>query len=137
LSDGGGLVIATALNGKMTELPLDVTDVFFRVGQEAISNAIQHSGCSALALGLTLSRREAQLTIRDDGNGFDEHEVVQGLGLDSMRKRAAKIKARFELKAAPGSGTLITVTASLASARGWLYRLRAKLTSTSLRANPS
>ncbi len=132
LSDGGGLVIATRLNGRMMDLPLEVTDVFFRIGQEAISNAIQHSGCKTLTISLSLSRRDARLFINDDGHGFAEDGTEQGLGIESMRKRAAKINALFNLESKPGEGTTITVTASSLAGRGPLHRLRAKLLGASL-----
>jgi signal transduction histidine kinase len=127
LCDGGELLIATKLNGKMIELPLEVTDVFFRIGQEAISNAIQHSGCKALTISLSLSRREARLSVSDDGHGFAKDEMQPGLGIESMRKRTATINALFDLESTPGKGTTVTVTASSLVARGPLYRLRAKL----------
>ncbi|SNT36618.1 Histidine kinase [Granulicella rosea] len=131
LSDGGTLRIETVMNGKPAELPLEITDVFVRIGQEAISNAIQHSGCGTLTLSLTLARREAQLTIEDDGKGFDEPLTPQGLGIAGMRRRAAKVKARLELRTAPGEGTRIAVTAQLPVAAGLLNRLRIKLVTAS------
>ncbi len=132
LCDGGGLLITTKLTGKVIELPLEVTDVFFRIGQEAISNAIRHSGCKTLTIGLSLSRREARLSIKDDGRGFSEYEAQPGLGIEGMRKRAAKINALFKLESNLGEGTSITVTASSRTARGPLLRLRSKLLGTSL-----
>jgi signal transduction histidine kinase len=124
LSDGGSLIITTEMAGKMIDLPLEVTDVFVRIGQEAISNAIQHSGCKSLTISLNLSRKEAQLCICDDGAGFIESAIVQGLGIAGMKKRAAKVKARFEIRTALDRGTAITVTAPLRLTGGWLGRLR-------------
>lgn len=113
LSDGGGLVVQTALRGRVIDLPLDITDAFFRIGQEAISNAIQHSECKTLAIELNLSRREAQLTVKDDGIGFDPTAQHVGLGIAGMRKRADKIKARLDISSTPQQGTLLRVVTSL------------------------
>ena len=70
LSDGGGLVITTSLSGKSANLQIEVADGFFRIGQEAVSNAIQHGRCRVLSISLRLSRREAQLVVQDDGEGL-------------------------------------------------------------------
>jgi signal transduction histidine kinase len=131
LSDGSHLRIATAVLGRSTQLPLEVTDALFRIGQEAVSNAIQHAGCSELNLILQPSKREVQLSIQDNGHGFSEQRVNGGLGIAGMRSRTAKIRGRFDLKTEPGAGTTITVTASLPLARGLLYRMRAILVRTS------
>lgn len=113
LSDGGGLAVQTALRGRVTDLPLEITDAFFRIGQEAISNAIQHSQCKTLAIELNLSRREAQLTVKDDGIGFDPGAQHVGLGIAGMRKRADKIKARLDISSTPRQGTVLRVITSL------------------------
>jgi signal transduction histidine kinase len=125
LSDGGGLVIETVMIGKLADLPLIMTDAFVRIGQEAISNAIQHAGCKRLTLSLTLSRREAELCIRDDGQGFDKQTISHGLGIAGMRQRATKIKGRLDLQTAPGQGSTITVTAPRPHTADWLNRMRA------------
>jgi len=130
LSDGGSLRITTSLSGRSTQLPLEVTDAFFRIGQEAVSNSIRHAGCKELRITLQLSKREVQLCIEDDGRGFSEQTVEGGLGIKGMRSRAAMARARFDLTTAPGTGTRITVTASQPIARGLRDRVRAMLRGT-------
>lgn len=124
LSDGAPIQIAARLNGRNTRLPVQVTDVLFRIGQEAISNAIQHSECAVLSLDLTLSKRDAQLRIQDNGIGFDDQATYQGLGIAGMRSRADTIKARLEIRAVQGAGTTITVNALLPIAGGLFHTLR-------------
>jgi two-component sensor histidine kinase len=127
LSDGSHLRITIAVSGRSTQLPLEVTDALFRIGQEAVSNAIQHAECSELNLVLRPSKREVQLSIQDNGRGFSEQEVSAGLGIAGMRSRAAKIRGRFDLQTGSSAGTTVTVTASLPLARGLFYRMRAML----------
>lgn len=124
LSDNGDLVVTNTLVGKGVHLPIDVTDAFFRIGQEAVSNAIQHGHCRSLQIILRLSWREAQLTVEDDGSGFAEQNRSNGLGLASMRARAAKIKATFDLTSAVGKGTVICVTWRRSWPRLWPRALR-------------
>jgi signal transduction histidine kinase len=130
LSDGGNLRITTSLAGRSAQLPLEVTDALFRIGQEAVSNSIQHAGCKELRIALQLSKREVQLCVEDDGGGFSEQTVAAGLGIKGMRSRAAAARAQFDLTTTAGTGTRITVTASLPMTRGLRYRLRAMLRAT-------
>ncbi len=133
LSDGA-VRITTKQAGRSAQLPLEITDALFRIGQEAISNAIQHSGCSELMISLRLSKREVQLCVSDDGRGFSMQSAGVGLGITGMQTRAAKTRARFDLATEPGGGTKITVTAPLG--QGLLYRLRAMLERTFMSATP-
>jgi signal transduction histidine kinase len=126
LSDGAVHITAT-LPGRSAQLPLEITDALFRIGQEAISNAIQHSGCSELMISLRLTKREVQLCVADNGQGFSEDPAGVGLGITGMQTRAAKARARFDLTTRPGAGTKITVTVSLPFGHGLMYRLRAML----------
>jgi len=112
LSYGGNLTIRTELSGWNTQLPLRITDALFRIGQEAISNAVQHSGCTALDLKLVLQHRSVDFYVRDNGCGFQPDAVSDGLGLTGMRNRAALIKAQLNLDTVPGQGTTIAVHAS-------------------------
>jgi signal transduction histidine kinase len=126
LSDGAVRITATIV-GKSTQLPLEITDALFRIGQEAVSNAIQHSGCSELVISLRLSKHEVQLCVADNGHGFSEQSSGIGLGITGMHTRAAKIKARFDLATDLDKGTKIAVTASLPFGHNLISRLRAML----------
>jgi len=126
LSDGA-VHITTALVGKSTQLPLEITDTLFRIGQEAVSNSIQHSACNELVISLRLSKSEVQLCVADDGCGFLKESSGIGLGIAGMQTRAANTKARFDLISEPGEGTKITVTSPLPFGHGLLSRSRAML----------
>lgn len=119
LSDGS-VRIETSVEGHHAQLPLTVTDALYRIGQEAVTNALQHSGCGRLSIGLQLTRKQAVLRIADDGHGIAPESCEKGLGLDGMRSRAAKIRARMEINSSAEDGTTIQVTAPLPRALGWL-----------------
>jgi len=105
-----------------------VTESLFRIGQEAISNAIQHGLCRTLYVDLQISRRAATLSIRDDGIGFSTSSHASGLGITGMKKWSEKIRGAFTLTSAPGKGTTVAITSPLIFTSGLLYRLRARLT---------
>ncbi len=92
--------------------PLDpeVEDAVFRIAQEALHNALRHSGAPRITLALTGAGGVVTLTVRDDGAGFDPGATAgttRRLGLASMRARALGAGGSLAVSAAPGSGTTI------------------------------
>lgn len=132
LSDGGDLGVRAHVEGKVRELPLAITDALFRIGQEAVTNAVQHSDCKNLEILLELASREARLTVRDDGCGFSNEGHTVGLGIQGMRNRAAKKKARFDCTPEPSGGTCIAVVTALPRAKGLFSKAQAFLRATFL-----
>lgn len=82
-----------------------------RVAQEALHNALRHSGGQRVEVTLTgTPTRGALLRVADDGHGFDPDSVRRAgrhLGLVSMRDRAAAVGGRLSLESAPGKGTVV------------------------------
>ena len=130
LSDGGDLKVKTRIEGKDIELPLAITDALFRIGQEAVTNAVQHAGCENLEIFLELSARQVRLAVHDDGQGIASQAQATGLGIAGMKNRAAKIKARFDCTTIPSGGTCITITTPLPRASGFFSRAHAFLRAT-------
>ncbi|WP_320784556.1 GAF domain-containing sensor histidine kinase [Streptomyces sp. CRN 30] len=92
-------------------LPAAQEEALLRVAQEALHNALRHSG--AARVDVTLRRRggcAAVLRVTDDGVGFDPRTVRRAgrhLGLVSMRDRASGAGGRLTVESAPGKGTTI------------------------------
>ncbi|MFC3350744.1 GAF domain-containing sensor histidine kinase [Streptomyces echinoruber] len=91
-------------------LPSAQEEAMLRVAQEALHNALRHSG--ARRVDVTLERRggKAVLRVADDGRGFDPRSVRRAgrhLGLVSMRDRANGVGGRLTVESAPGKGTTI------------------------------
>jgi signal transduction histidine kinase len=96
--------------GELPELDAARETVLYRVAQEAISNALRHSGSSHVTVQLRARPRSVQLEVADTGAGFDPVSPRGGLGLDSMRERAAAVAGKLEVMSAPGEGTTIRLT---------------------------
>ncbi|MFC6646298.1 sensor histidine kinase [Granulicella cerasi] len=111
IADGGDLVVETEIVGRVIILGVALTDAFFRIGQEAISNAIHHGHCKSLRLVLTFHKREVELAIEDDGMGFAADGTQQGLGLIGMASRASKVRGKLVVRSMPSKGTTICVRA--------------------------
>ncbi|KAB1987381.1 GAF domain-containing sensor histidine kinase [Streptomyces triticiradicis] len=91
-------------------LPASQEEAVLRVSQEALHNALRHSG--AVRVDVTLDRRGpgAVLCVRDDGRGFDPaatRSAGRHLGLVSMRDRASGVGGTLTVESAPGKGTVI------------------------------
>lgn len=80
------------------------------VAREALNNVVKHSAASEVRI--TVQRRDGslELSIQDNGRGFDSGVVRPGaMGLTGMRRRVESIGALFELESAPGAGTRIRI----------------------------
>lgn len=78
-----------------------------RILQESLTNALAHSGASQIRVALSRAAEGLRLTITDDGHGFDVTQPSAGAGLSSLRRRAGRIGASFDLVSGP-SGTMLT-----------------------------
>ncbi|NEB66122.1 diguanylate cyclase, partial [Streptomyces fulvissimus] len=91
-------------------LPAAQEEALLRVAQEALHNALRHSGGRHVEVALEKKGSGAVLTVRDDGSGFDPEatrEAGRHLGLVSMRDRAGGVGGRLTVHAEPGRGTTI------------------------------
>jgi len=91
-------------------LPLDVKVAFYRVAQEALHNIAKHAEATQAWLSLIYTEDGLQLTVRDDGIGFDLQKLKPDhFGLGIMHERALQAGARFSVESQPGNGTTITL----------------------------
>jgi two-component system nitrate/nitrite sensor histidine kinase NarX len=96
--------------GQLCEIPPEVHVALYRVAQEALSNIAKHAEASRAAVELVCEAAAVQLTITDDGQGFDPSDVSPGcMGLDIMRERVEAIGAAMTITSQPGAGTSIVV----------------------------
>jgi PAS domain S-box-containing protein len=92
-------------------LEADLETVCFRMAQEALTNVARHAGARHVWIDLHLLPIGLELSIRDDGRGFDtaaarDHAVGgASMGLLGMQERVALVGGQFELRSAPGGGT--------------------------------
>lgn len=110
---GGEVSIEVSRIGEARSVPLRVDNALFRIGQEAIANAVRHAKPASIGISLHYFDDALRLEIEDDGVGFISGRETRGFGLRGMRKRAAAISAHFEIASTPGSGTRVLVTAPL------------------------
>jgi signal transduction histidine kinase len=98
-------------SGVPTHLPRDVSLCLFRILQEALRNAVKHSGVRHVEAQLHGTSTSVLLTIRDRGRGFEPEVAMHahGLGLISMRERVGLVKGTILVTSKPGWGTEISI----------------------------
>jgi signal transduction histidine kinase/DNA-binding CsgD family transcriptional regulator len=111
---GYGLTITLDLPaGDVTPLLTHLALVVYRIVQEALHNAGQHAGAGRVGLSLRLGQDSLQLTVADDGDGFQPPEPLGALtheskwGLAEMAERAAEVGGRLEISSVLGVGTQV------------------------------
>ena len=116
LVEGGSVRIAASASGDAVKTSLRLTDTLYRIGQEALANAVGHGHPSTIFVRVAYEDRRVCLSIEDDGVGFTPSDDLHGFGIRGMRKRAAGLGATLEIESRPGEGTRVSVIA-LAPAR--------------------
>lgn len=101
--------LRTQIDPEAVAVPPEVHIAFYRIAQEAIHNLVKHSRATHFTVDFKHQADWVSLRIADNGQGFDLHAAMGGLGVDSMRERATHIKADFELTSAQGRGTTVHV----------------------------
>jgi two-component system nitrate/nitrite sensor histidine kinase NarX len=87
-------------------LPAEVQVALYRVCQEGLNNIAKHAKASRVEINLTQAEAMIELSIRDDGQGFDTAQTFSGhYGLKMMRERAEAVGAKLSVISRPGHGT--------------------------------
>jgi len=102
-------------NDVSSTLPLDMGLCLLRVLQEALHNAVKHSGAKRIEVQLTQHSKAVHLTVNDSGKGFDIDSARQdsGLGLTSMEERVRLINGTITIQSKPMKGTTVQVQVPL------------------------
>lgn len=106
--------------GEDSATPYAVKDALFRIGQEAISNALRHGDPTLLQVAIEYAATTVTMVIEDNGSGFEQTGDLGGFGLTGIRKRAEAISATFSLFTGLGQGTRVQVVAPLPPKLAWL-----------------
>jgi signal transduction histidine kinase len=110
---GGHIAVSLSVQGERRPIPLRIADTLFRIGQEAIANAVRHGHPRTICLRLVYGRPSIKLTVRDDGDGFSLLEDSSGFGIRGMKRRADSINAAFRIRSSRGHGTSVQVRIAL------------------------
>jgi PAS domain S-box-containing protein len=109
LSDRHSVKIEFHSENIPKELPKEISLCLFRVLQEALQNAIKHSGSRQFQVSLRGGTNELELTVHDSGTGFKPEVSIKGrgLGLTSMKERLKLVGGKLSIDSKPQHGTTI------------------------------
>lgn len=118
LAQRAGVQIAIQTEAGIPDLPLRIKHNCFQILQEAMTNAIKHSGAKEICIVIRMRDENTLfLQIHDQGRGFDLAQRVkggvQGLGLTIIPERVDRMGGGVEIRSTPGHGVIISVTVPL------------------------
>ena len=100
-------------------LPKDIQIALYRIAQETLNNISKHASAQHVWVVVQNDPDKLDLTIRDDGVGFDPAQTdMTGLGLGILRERAESIGATLQISSQPGQGTEIMLSWPKAHSKG-------------------
>lgn len=105
------LTVTFTASTPMAALPLAVEVAAFRIASEALNNAVRHGEAHHCHIDLAADVA-LHLVIQDDGNGFST-EWISGVGIRSMRERAAELGGSCRIGPTSNGGTRVTATIPL------------------------
>jgi ligand-binding sensor domain-containing protein/signal transduction histidine kinase len=91
------------------QLQPEVEQALYRVTQETLANIARHSHAHRVDMSLVHNDGAVQLSVSDDGRGFDINQKSHGMGLRSIRERISSIHGTVQIQSAPGHGTRVLV----------------------------
>lgn len=97
----------TALSSS--KLTMEQRKNFYLFFKEAINNAAKHSAAQNVFVSISQKDHHIKMVIKDDGNGFNKTNEFNGNGMSSLKKRAAELKAKFDIMSCINEGTEVNL----------------------------
>jgi signal transduction histidine kinase len=97
------------VNGSILPIPLPaaIETAAYRIAVEAMTNAVRHSDGTRCTLSILVGDEAVELSVRDDGGGL-KPDRTPGVGLRSMRERAAEVGGTLTVRSPPEGGTVVS-----------------------------
>jgi signal transduction histidine kinase len=107
-------IITLDIGADFPRLDLKIETTLYRIVQEAVTNALKHSGADSISLRLQMKGKLAVIVVEDNGSGINEMrmKIESGIGLASMRERANLIGAVLNITSRGEKGTKVVLTLS-------------------------
>jgi signal transduction histidine kinase len=109
LSESSGIPIKVTVSEKTSRLRSEVESELLRIAQEAMTNAVRHSGADSIEVDCKVAAPNAEIVVRDNGHGLGRARS-DSFGLAIMRERAALADADLMIEPVTPRGTVVRVT---------------------------
>ncbi|GAA1259659.1 hypothetical protein GCM10009677_08380 [Sphaerisporangium rubeum] len=110
-----GLDVRVGGDDTLDALPAAVEVAAYRIVSEALANVVKHAGAARCDIALGVRDGRLEVTVRDDGAGIGP-DVAAGVGMLSIRERAAELGGDCQVSCPPGGGTLVSARLPLEAA---------------------
>ena len=100
--------VSVEMEGDLTTLPPDVASTAYRIAAEALTNVARHSGATSCWVRVGRVPEGLSLSVRDNGRGIPDPRSTSGVGLASMRRRAAMLGGRVTVLPINPTGTEVS-----------------------------
>ena len=109
LTTGTPILVEFSQRGTPCRLSPEAEFHLLRIGQEALTNAVNHAEASKIRVELVHDAQGVQLSVQDDGRGFGPRQQSsnRGFGIISMNERAERVGAQLTIFSEPGLGTRV------------------------------
>mgnify|MGYP006292885747 CR=1 FL=1 len=119
-SERTGIAVLTDFQEAGPGLRDDIATALYRIVQEALTNVARHAGASRVTFALQISDHTVELSIDDNGSGFDASGVknggtLPGIGLIGIQERIHNLGGSLEIHSRPNRGTKVTIHLPLQS----------------------
>lgn len=106
--EGGISVDVLSRFDEDARLPPETESMLYRFAQEALTNVVKHAGASRVEVMLERTGDVVEISVHDDGHGFDTSAVTDGFGLIGMRERVKLADGELRISATAGRGTTVS-----------------------------
>ncbi|ABE49082.1 signal transduction histidine kinase, glucose-6-phosphate specific [Methylobacillus flagellatus KT] len=105
--------------GRLDDIRDETTAIaVYRIVQECLTNVTRHSNASRVDIRITIEKTMLNITVEDNGRGFNTAQLPSGFGLAGMRERVEGLGGRFSLDSALAAGTRVNVELPLQASAG-------------------
>jgi signal transduction histidine kinase/ligand-binding sensor domain-containing protein len=106
LMDARGVTVHFDASGDARpQLAADLRRHVFLIFKELLNNVVRHANATTVTIKVTVTPRELQVWVIDDGRGFESDGATAGHGLRGMRRRATELGGSLDVASQPGTGT--------------------------------
>lgn len=95
---------------ETVELPDNIKLMAYRIVQEQVNNIIKHSRATCAEIKLAVSKKMFNITVKDNGVGFDAKRKAKGIGLSNITSRAELHNGKVDVVSSPGKGCTLKIS---------------------------